>query len=377
MGKYVTKSMSVRLYDGTTKRLKFYGRTEQEAQQKLMRAQIEYEGGLLVVNSQATFAKWADEWINTYIGRNNTTYSSKLSILNNHLVPYIGNLKLCEIRPIHLQKCINALEGRSKSLIQKVKIVLTNIIKTAVDNKLLSEDISKGLIWPVGTMEERRALTIWERQIFLRVLPRHSKGLLFALMYYAGLRAGEARALHWSNVDLENRLIKVTQAIKRETDKIGPPKSRAGKRTIRIHKDLLQLLENAPRKSMFVVPNEHGGYISKLCYQRAWRSFKRLMFLESGVPTYRNQIDPVLAQQSSINELTPYFLRHTFATMLAENNVPLKTAQYLLGHSNIAMTANIYTHASNKLIEQGYEMLDNMVMNPEENTEKPFVFVAQ
>ena len=364
MGTYVTKSLTIKLYDGTTKRLKFYGKTEKEVEEKLTRAKIEYEMGVLVICSQTTFAKWAMEWLNTYIGKDNPVFKPHKGIITNHLNPYIGEMRLCEIRPIHLQKCINHLDGMSKSLINKAKTVLENIIDKAVDNKLITENIAKKLEWPAGIDGSRRALTTWERQIFLRVLPRHPKGLLFALMYYCGLRPGEARALQWQKIDMDNRLLKIDQAIKNNSDKIGPPKSKAGYRTLRIPIALYDMLLDAPKTSLYVVPNEHGGFLSTTCYRRAWRSFKNLMLLKSGVPTYRNKIDPILSEQCSINEITPYYLRHTFATILAENNIPLKTAQYFLGHANISMTANIYTHVSDQLIKQGYNLIDNITMEP-------------
>lgn len=364
MGKYITKSLSVKLYDGTTKRLKFYGKTEKEVEEKLTRAKIEYELGTLVISSQTTFAKWSEEWLYTYVGKSNPNFKFWKGILDNHLNPYIGELRLCEMRPIHLQKCINHLEDMSKSLISKTKIVLNSVIDKAVDNKLMAENIAKRLEWPDGTNGYRRALTVWERQIFLRAIYKHPKGLLFALMYYCGLRPGEARALQWSKIDMDNHLLKIDQAVKKNTDKIGPPKSKAGYRMLRIPPALYSMLLDAPKTSLYVVPNEHGDFLSTTCYRRAWHSFKNIMLKEAGIPTYRNKIDPILAEKCSVNEITPYYLRHTFATILAENDVPLKTAQYFLGHANISMTANIYTHASNQLIKQGYDLIDDITMEP-------------
>ena len=57
-------------------------------------------------------------------------------------------------------------------------------------------------------------------------------------------------------------------------------------------------------------------------------------------------------------DLKPYNLRHTYATELAEKGVPLKTAQYLLGHADIRITANIYTHITEKMIEEAREKIN-------------------
>ena len=69
--------------------------------------------------------------------------------------------------------------------------------------------------------------------------------------------------------------------------------------------------------------------------------------IAAGAELYRNQVIKHMIDQ----EITPYYLRHTYATELAENSVDIKTAQYLLGHSDIKMTAEIYTHVTEKMIE--------------------------
>jgi site-specific recombinase XerD len=80
----------------------------------------------------------------------------------------------------------------------------------------------------------------------------------------------------------------------------------------------------------------------------------RIMDIKAGAKTYRNKIIVHAIKQ----DLIPYFLRHTYATQLAEKGVDIKTAQYLLGHSNIAMTANIYTHVTQKMIDQAREKIN-------------------
>ena len=94
--------------------------------------------------------------------------------------------------------------------------------------------------------------------------------------------------------------------------------------------------------------------MSKQRYLDAWHSFMREMDIAAGAKTYRNKIIIHAIDQ----DLIPYRLRHTYATNLAELGVDLKTAPYLLGHSDISVTANINTHVTNKMIDSAKEKIN-------------------
>ena len=80
------------------------------------------------------------------------------------------------------------------------------------------------------------------------------------------------------------------------------------------------------------------------------------MDIEAGAALYRNKV--IIHSPNIGQDLTPYYLRHTYATDLAERGVPLKTAQYLLGHATIAMTAQIYTHVTTAMIDDARALIN-------------------
>ena len=92
----------------------------------------------------------------------------------------------------------------------------------------------------------------------------------------------------------------------------------------------------------------------------SWNSLKNMMLLRAGVPTYRNQIIPEEAEKCSINELTMYYLRHTYATILIENGVDIRTVQYLMGHANIGVTSKIYAHVTNAVVTAARDKIDGI-----------------
>lgn len=82
-------------------------------------------------------------------------------------------------------------------------------------------------------------------------------------------------------------------------------------------------------------------------YTDLWRSFKRQLNISMGCKVYRNQL---IAPYPLDEGFRPYYLRHTHCTDLQKKGVDVRTAQYLMGHSDITITANIYTHADNQTI---------------------------
>lgn len=359
---YKTKTISLKLYDGTIKRLKLRAKTQKELDAKVARALIEYEMGQLAFNSKTTVARWVEEWSEAYAkpAWSEHDYKQFMGIINRYFLPEIGRISFCDLRPIHLQKCVSAFNGMSASQISKAKIAIGSVLKKAAANNLIGKDLSKEIVWSGGETSPKRALNLIEREIFTEAIYEHPRGLFFALMYGCGLRAQEARALMWSDIDFEKCEMHVRRAIKRSTGKPGPPKSSAGVRNIPIPPWLMDMLSSTQKTGLFVIANAAGSYISKDRSRRAWASFKRLMYIKAGVPTYRNELDADMAAKTTIHELTPHYLRHTYATMLAENGVDMKTAQYLLGHATIQMTAKIYTHVTPKMIDMVRDKINTM-----------------
>ncbi len=357
MPTYFTKSLTVTLADGSKKRLKFRGKTEREAERKLEDARIKLANGLLVVNSRTTFADWVQEWQETYARpvMNTRNYAARTAMLANYFLPEIGNIRLCDLRTIHLQRCANAFSGMSKSQVNKARIVIGEVLRQAKANKLISDDLLSAVSWPQGYEKESRALNQEERERFLHAYPNHPFGLLFAVTYFCGLRPGEVRALTWRDVDFQQGIITVRNAVKCENEEIGAPKSRTGKRIVPLPQELAQQLMAHPKTGIFIFAGEDGKPISREKYNLSWREIMRLMYREAGL------IRPTKEQKtaSGMSDLTAYHLRHTYATRLVEKGVDIKTVQYLMGHSDISMTAKYYTHVTPLMLENARQKIES------------------
>lgn len=352
----VVKSRTIILYDGTKKRIYARAATESEALKKLS----DMEAGQLTVHEKMSLDAWAREWLDTYLKPSvkANVFSSYEAILRLHILPKLGNVPLSTLKPIQLQRCVNEMEEFSSSQISKARIVLTSMLRDAKLNHLIVGNPTEGLKWPKGYSNERRALTPEERRIFMEVVKKHHRGAMFGVMYGCGLRPGEVRALRWS--DIRGQDIFVQHAIKKDSEEIGLTKSKSGVRTVPMPAWLRQMINRLPKTSVFVFPDSKGSFISPMRLRNSWSSFKNLMLIEAGVPTYRNQLIPEEVEKCSISEITMYYLRHTYATILIENGVDIRTVQYLMGHANIGVTSKVYAHVTNAVVTAARDKIESI-----------------
>lgn len=151
-------------------------------------------------------------------------------------------------------------------------------------------------------------------------------GLFAFVCLYAGLRRGEALALRYEDVDREAGYIHITKAVEYlgNTPHLKEPKTASGRRDVY----LLDVLADAipKQKSGYIFAGDDGDLLSKMAYRVRWER-------------YCTQIGYTI---------TAHQLRHGYATILYEADVPDKDAQEQLGHSSIEVTRNVYTHVRAK-----------------------------
>ena len=347
---YLSRSFYIDMSDGSKKQIRVYGKTKKELQAKYEQKRLDYLQGRLTLNSNTTFSHWVEEWFEVYKKPTVTTKTARsiLALITKVYVSYLGNIKMGEIKTTHLQKCINSLQGSSLSCINKAYYYIRSIMKKAVQDGIINTDPSMQLVKPSGSSGCRRAITDEELKHVIYGVDHHPYGLLIGILLACGLRPGEARALTWDNVDIKQKTVSIVQAVESGTNnRLKEPKSAAGKRSIPIPDWYRERLARSPVRSLhgYVFPNPQGGIITEQHFRRIWRSFFRMIDIHAGAKLYRNEI----IEHALSQDITPYYLRHTYATNLAEAGVDMKTAQYLLGHSDIGLTAKVYTHVSDKM----------------------------
>lgn len=346
--KYVRRTVT---WEG--RRYEVRAETEREAVEKLAVLKEQLRRGEMTPGGDMTVNAWFAEWMETYKAPSGITEKSLAMYrekYNGYIRPRIGTMKLKDVKPVHLQRILNAEAGRSKSHVSHLQTVMREIFGKARTTRLILYDPSEDLILPETTVGKRRSITDEERAHILAVAEDHPAGLWVLTILYAGLRPGETIPLIWKDIDFKANEIRIYKAAESGTDAVKNPKTEAGFRDVPIHAALLPRLRAAqgdPFSPVFT--SIRGKPLTSSSAKDLWRSFKRALAAHMGHPP--------------ADDLVPYCLRHTFCTDLQRAGVPINVAKELMGHSDIAITANIYTHKDQKTLHDNVEKM-SAVGNP-------------
>ena len=329
MASNVTKTFT---YEG--KRYYVRAKTEKEAYEKMALKKLElksadqvYDPGLVTVE------EWANKCIETY----KTNLSDKAlrtckDIVRLYICSKIGSMKLKNVKQIHCQETINGVAHMSQYVIDQTAQKMRWIFRKAVENGMLQSNPADYIVKPKGYRSERRALTKEEQELFLKCAKRHHHGLLFFLIYGCGCRPSEAARVRMSDFFKRDDRLYLH---------ICGTKSKAADRVVPVPDFVKETLPKKLGSSDYAVTTSRGNPLSEKAQRRAWLSLCRDMNIELGCKVYRNQLVPPLPLA---DDISPYSLRHTYCTNLQKKGVDIRTAQVLMGHSDISLTANIYTH---------------------------------
>lgn len=317
-------------YEG--KRYYVYGNDETElAVNKAMKLRDLQEQK--VIESNMLVKDWAKEWLETYKinSCNDKTYKDYVHRLEKYILPIIGHLRIKDVKPVHLQHIMQRNSNLSQSRIDKLHQCICQIFNTAVINDLIVKSPAIGLVKPKGTKGSHRSITDYERQIIKKVIEYHKHGLWIDLMLSCGLRTGETARVKVMHFDYDKKLLFVDGT-----------KNNNAKRYVPVPDHILDKVKATGKDPFeYLFTNQSGVPIKPHNRGRMWKSFKTAMHKEMGGQVKYNAIvEPCMVSP----DLVPYCLRHTFCTDCQDAGIPINVAKELMGHSDISLTARIYTH---------------------------------
>ncbi len=325
--------------------------------EKVKKVESEVAFGMNVFEANLTVEEWSKCWFSSY--KSGCRESTKLSyqrLLNNHIIPVIGRRRIKDITEAELQKLLNDLGQKrygskqkqyAQKTVDEVRGVLFSLFDTAKANRKISVNPAESLKISGAKGWKRRELTETERKAYLEACETHPFGLFGAILYYLGLRRGEALAL--TRGDIGENYVNIDKQYSFPTNsKPVPdtPKTDAGIRQIKIPQALKEILvkygiydiEDSD-ELLFCAPL--GGPLSYSQFRDRWNSF----------------IHAALGENTDI---TPHCLRHNYATLLYEAGVDVLSAQTYCGHEDPETTIRIYTHLSEKAKKKSDDKILNI-----------------
>lgn len=395
---FVQRSLVVgRKKDGSPDRKYFYGKTAKEADQKKEEFKARMTSGLDTMYDSITVSEWIDVWYSSYVlnvrrkkplsSSTKAGYASRIKQLKSA----VGSMKMRDVRERHLQEALYNVNGKSKDAAAKYAGFIRRVFRKAKTNMVIAINPAEALDTPDGEKGHHRALEKWETDYILNNWQSHRCGIWAVIMILTGMRRGELIAQEWKNIDMANRRITIMSSATIDETlhfKDGPTKSEAGMRTLPICNMLMAALETVPeeKRKGKVCVNASGGPVSPTSFRKGWLSFRRAMWrLYHGENINqqgrRTDIERKSRPESQQKEKAPAFdwrthdMRFTFATAMYDAGVPVKAAQYYMGHADIRLTLNLYTQLSaqkeRETNAQLVSFLDKWIDQDQKEPERP------
>jgi integrase len=326
------------------KRKAIYGKTREEVRDEMAKALADRAGGLVFDDDNLTVGEYLDAWLNGSVRGSvrQSTFERNESAVRLHIKPALGRLNLKKLSPTHVQGFYrDRLDYRlAPASVNKLHAVLHKALGQAVKWNMIPRNVAGVVKAPRPAPEEMRTLSKEETHRLLDAARGDRVEALYVLAVHTGMRQGELLGLKWRDVDLENATLSVRRTLTKSRGRllVGEPKTNNSRRTIRLTEPAVRALREHLDRQMegmqrlgdlyqdegLVFASEVGTLINPSNLRK--RSFARLL-KRAGLPKIRF-----------------HDLRHTCATLLFGRGIHPKNVQELLGHTNIAITLNIYSH---------------------------------
>lgn len=352
---------------GRPKRRTVYGRTRQEAAEKLARIMADAQQGLLADPARETLAEYLQRWLDTVQRprvRPNTLAQYE-ALIRRHIAPALGRLRVDRVSPAHLQQFYaeKLQAGLSPSTVRTMHAILHKALGQAVKWGMLSRNPADHVDRPRVPRQEFKVLTPAQVQAFLAAARSDRLFALFVVAVTTGMRLGELLGLTWEDVNLNSGELHVRRQlvwVRNTQPTLAEPKTDSGRRTIVLPPVAVAALREHRRRQLQ----------ERLLAGPAWQDRWNLVFTTPlGTPinpaNLRNRTFYPLLEKAGLPRVRFHDLRHTVASLLLAAGTNVKAVQEQLGHSTARMTLDVYAHTLPGMRQQVAATLERLVTPPQ------------
>ena len=345
----------------------FHGtKTAAEIRWRERQAEIDGQGKAYTPPSKQVLAEYLDEWLRDHVRVNlrATTVANYEHQVRYHIVPALGHLKLSEITTQALKAWVGGLatpkadggSGLSPRSTAIARTVLREALEEAVRVGQIPNNPLDRVRPPRQQPKRVDSFTVQQIRALSRVTEQHRLANLFTVLWQTGLRIGEALALRWEDLDLDNASLTVHRNLVEVHGHmlLQRPKTIAGEREIALTAQTVAVFRR----------QQEAQAVERMIHGEGWNPDGLVFPSEAGTPLMRRNVSrawAILRDRAGLPRYGLHALRHTAASLQLMAGIGLREISATLGHESPAFTARIYAHVLEQTKRQATERLERLL----------------
>ncbi|MCY0875404.1 MAG: tyrosine-type recombinase/integrase [Firmicutes bacterium] len=346
LGYYVVYDVGIRPDGRRDRRKKMGFKTKKEAEHWKAQYEAELQRGIVPSRrTRMTVRDYLQYWYEHHVipSTSAKTEEGYRSVIRGHIIPAMGSVYLQDLTTGHIQRYVyDAIaDGKARNTIRNHLAVLRRALNDAVADGMLPRNVvdMRRLSLPKAQSSPHTIWTREQRDAFLAALQDTQYYALVYLAMHTGMRRGELLGLTWRKIDLNRSEILVNTARTTVAADIRQRKPGQGTKTGRYR--IIPIID-----SLETVLQHHHEHLKQLGISTTEEDYVFLSY-HSGRPLSQSEVTRVLnrtQQALGLPHIRFHDLRHLFATLALQHNIPIADVSAILGHSRTSVTLDVYTH---------------------------------
>ncbi|WP_121605431.1 tyrosine-type recombinase/integrase [Virgibacillus sp. Bac332] len=317
-----------------------------------------------------TFSSFVKKWIKNHVDANLalTSKESYIYLLEDcGVLDHFGKMKLKDIKKYHIVEYLAEEQADNKPLIPNKYLLLKSIFARAHEWDVINQNPTSGIKEP---KRERKKVDFYnedELNHLFKVLdncyPKHR--IMIKLAAIGGLRRGEILGIREESIDYENNSIYIDKQLRYDKSKkqfyLAPVKNKKP-RTVYFPEEFMEELNKY--HIQFKARRMQMGNLWRGIYDENKKMINLFLVKEDGYPTHLNTMRNEwhkIKKRYGLKDITFHQLRHSCASLMVKKGINFKVIQERLGHANIGITLDLYSHLEEDQHKESVNVFDEIL----------------
>ena len=338
--------------------------TLKELRQREKEIQRDELDGLHTSRKRNTLNDFYDVWKKNKRGLKQNTYSNYVWMYDTFVSQTLGKRKISDIKESDVRTFYNELfdKGIAVNTLDNIQTVLHQVFQVAVQDDAVRRNVTDGVLKELKSANPRKkkkALTPEELQRFREVIADTVWYPVFTVMSWTGMRVGEISGLTWDDIDYEKNVIHVRRTLVYYKDqdsgkmerRLNTGKTPAAFRDLPLNDHIRDALDYQKEKCLPCTAAIDG--VSGFIFSTRFKDTQSQQTLNRAIKRIVKDANSEKDAPVLLPDFSCHILRHTYATNLARAGVNQAVAMYLMGHTDISTTVEVYTDVQKDMAAKG------------------------